>query len=137
VLGDWKSSAFTTSAIPGQHVSALISTGYIFGFRKDNAIFFNRLSAFRESLLPRLTLWVYLSSVFTGTPSPTSTVLHECAIFQLPLGLVLIDLMPQSRADASDAAMLPTYKALFYSELLSIPVFCSDHDRTPSIVGKR
>ena len=31
------------AAIPGQHVSALISTGYIFGFRKDNAIFFSSL----------------------------------------------------------------------------------------------
>jgi hypothetical protein len=30
-------------AIPGQHLSALISTAYIFGFRKDNAIFFNSL----------------------------------------------------------------------------------------------
>jgi hypothetical protein len=32
-----------TAAIPGQHLSALISMGYIFGFRKDNAIFFNGL----------------------------------------------------------------------------------------------
>jgi hypothetical protein len=32
-----------SSAIPGQHLSALISMGYIFGFRKDNAIFFNGL----------------------------------------------------------------------------------------------
>ena len=31
------------AAIPGQHLSALISMGYIFGFRKDNAIFFNGL----------------------------------------------------------------------------------------------
>jgi hypothetical protein len=34
-------------------------------------------------------------------------VQHECAIFQLPLGRVEIDLMPQSSADASDAAMYP------------------------------
>ncbi len=30
-------------AIPGQHLSSLISMVYIFGFRKDNAIFFNNL----------------------------------------------------------------------------------------------
>jgi hypothetical protein len=31
------------AAIPGQHLSALISMSYIFGFRKNNAIFFNDL----------------------------------------------------------------------------------------------
>jgi hypothetical protein len=31
------------AAILGQLLNALISTGYIFGFRKDNAIFFNGL----------------------------------------------------------------------------------------------
>jgi hypothetical protein len=31
------------AAIPGRHLSSLISMAYIFGFRKDNAIFFNGL----------------------------------------------------------------------------------------------
>ena len=31
------------SAIPGRHLSSLISMAYIFGFRKDNTIFFNGL----------------------------------------------------------------------------------------------
>jgi hypothetical protein len=40
---DFPKKADITSAIPGQHLSALISMGYIFVFRKDNAIFFNDL----------------------------------------------------------------------------------------------
>jgi hypothetical protein len=36
-------TGLATSAIPGQHLSALISMGYIFGFRKDIAILFNGL----------------------------------------------------------------------------------------------
>jgi hypothetical protein len=31
------------TAIPGQHLSALISTAYIFDFRKENTILFNNL----------------------------------------------------------------------------------------------
>ena len=31
------------TAIPGRHLSSLISITYIFGFRNDNAIFFNKL----------------------------------------------------------------------------------------------
>jgi hypothetical protein len=56
-----------SSAIPGQHLSALISTDYIFGFRKDNAIFFNRLSAFRESL--RVPLMVHSPLARSGRDS--------------------------------------------------------------------
>jgi hypothetical protein len=50
VLGDLglgsralRAALAANAAIPGQHLSALISMGYIFGFRKDNAIFFNGL----------------------------------------------------------------------------------------------